>query len=88
MNNLLEVLMAWSDERVVISFRGTASWQNVMADLQFWLTGAQLFIAHCVTSHDRPQSLCILVHPATLYALNAAARSDGDCHERLMVQSC
>ena len=32
---------------MVISFRGTASWQNVLADLQFWLTGAQLFIASC-----------------------------------------
>ena len=79
----LQVLMAWSDERVVISFRGTASWQNVMADLQFWLTGAQLFIAHCVTSSDSPQSFCIVIHPATLYARNTAARS---CHGRLLLQ--
>lgn len=45
--HVLQVLMAWSAERVVVSFRGTASWQNVLADLQFWLTGAQLFIASC-----------------------------------------
>ena len=45
-NHASQVLMAWSDERVVISFRGTASWQNVLADMQFWLTGALLFIGN------------------------------------------
>lgn len=39
------VLLAWSAERVVLSFRGTASWQNLLADLQFWLTGARLSLS-------------------------------------------
>jgi hypothetical protein len=34
-----KALMAWSAERIVLSFRGTASWANVLADLQFWLKG-------------------------------------------------
>lgn len=28
------MLMAWSPTRLVVSFRGTASWTNVWADLQ------------------------------------------------------
>eukprot|EP00208_Stichococcus_sp_RCC1054_P005346 CAMPEP_0206142186 /NCGR_PEP_ID=MMETSP1473-20131121/15880_1 /ASSEMBLY_ACC=CAM_ASM_001109 /TAXON_ID=1461547 /ORGANISM="Stichococcus sp, Strain RCC1054" /LENGTH=1445 /DNA_ID=CAMNT_0053537075 /DNA_START=238 /DNA_END=4575 /DNA_ORIENTATION=- len=32
-----KVLMAWSPTRLVISFRGTASWANVWADLQTWM---------------------------------------------------
>jgi hypothetical protein len=34
-----KALLAWSPERIVLSFRGTASWANVLADLQFWLKG-------------------------------------------------
>lgn len=34
-----KALLAWSSERIVLSFRGTASWANVLADLRFWLKG-------------------------------------------------
>jgi hypothetical protein len=34
-----KALLAWSAERIVLSFRGTASWANVLADLRFWLKG-------------------------------------------------
>lgn len=32
-----KVLLAWNQDRIVMSFRGTASLINVLADLQFWL---------------------------------------------------
>lgn len=47
-----KVLLAWSRSHIVLSFRGTASWANVMADLQFWLTGRQL-----PRHQDRPPTL-------------------------------
>ena len=34
-----QVLLAWNSRMTVLSFRGTASWTNVLADLQFWLKG-------------------------------------------------
>jgi hypothetical protein len=76
----LQVLMAWSAERVVISFRGTASWQNVLADLQFWLTGAQppgalLCVPFCVFF----SGAAAVVRPAILYALNAVAHISVCC---------
>ena len=29
-----KVLLAWSDSTLVLSFRGTSSWANVLADLE------------------------------------------------------
>ena len=41
-----KALLAWSPERIVLSFRGTASWANVLVDLRFWLKGGFLsFVA-------------------------------------------
>lgn len=47
-----KALLAWSTERIVLSFRGTASWANVLADLQFWLKGGYPAFLVADQAHD------------------------------------
>lgn len=51
------MLLGWSSERIVVSFRGTGSWANVKADLTIWMTGSSTFctqlISNSAVSHSR-----------------------------------
>jgi hypothetical protein len=61
-----KALLAWSSERIVLSFRGTASWANVLADLRFWLKGG--FSSFCGVTSARQCAYALWMVLAVLHA--------------------
>ena len=70
------MLVGWTTKsqapaRIVLSFRGTASMQNLLSDFQVqWLTFAG--VPHC--SCMPPASVCGLTHPLYTHLMSAGAQ--------------
>jgi hypothetical protein len=66
-----KALMAWNEDTVVLSFRGTASFRNVLADIKV-RRGRHACVAHqaCMSRDSRDLQEEILLLVITMYLIN------------------
>lgn len=68
-------LMGWSSSKIVVSFRGTASMKNAVADMQVYTSR----LAHIPVLQSRPKSprsKTMLVDPSRVWSMDINKQSD------------